>query len=129
VIAALGKIIEQKGDTVVFAPAHTNYEIHLAAQGVSGAINTLVDGVVRVTARKIWTVPSGGNFVSPAIGTPRTIQGRVRSVGERSIVVQAGFPIVVDFPAIESGFDFATGPLRVGSIVNIMAMPGASFEK
>jgi hypothetical protein len=127
---ARGKVIERRGpDRLVFAPANTNYELDLVAENFTGPINVLTDGYVRVTARKIWTVPSGGNFISPVIGTPRTIQGRIRAVGDRSIVIQAGCPIAVDFPTIESGFDLANGPLQVGAIVNVMAMPGARFER
>jgi hypothetical protein len=127
---ARGKVIERRGgDRVVFAPANTNYELDLVAENYAGPVNVLMDGVVRVTARKIWTVPSGGNFISPVLGTPRTIQGRIRVVGDRSVVIQAGCPITVDFPAAESGFDLANGPLQVGSMVNVMAMPGARFEK
>jgi hypothetical protein len=81
-----------------------------------------------VTARKIWTVPSGGNFISPVLGSPRTIQGRIRSLGERSMVIQAGCPIIIDFPSLESGIDLANGALQVGAIVNIMAMPGARLD-
>ena len=127
--SARGKVIERRGgDRVVFAPANTNYELDLVAEHYAGPLNVLTDGVVRVTARKIWTVPSGGNFISPVLGPPRTIQGRIRAVTDRSIVVQAGCTITVDFPAADSGFDLANGPLQVGAIVNVMAMPGASYR-
>jgi len=88
----------------------------------------LVQGTVRVTARKVWTVPSGGNFVSPIFGPPRTIQGRVRSLDERSLVVHAGVPILVELPADEAGYDLVNGPLAVGVMVNVVALPGARFE-
>jgi hypothetical protein len=127
---ARGKVIERRGsDRVVFAPSSTNYELELLADNYQGPVNVLTDGHVRVMARKIWTVSSGGNFISPVLGSPRTIQGRIRSLGDRSLVVQAGCPIIVDFPSLESGIDLASGPLHVGAMVNIMAMPGARFEK
>jgi hypothetical protein len=128
-IPARGKVIERReGGRVVFAPANTNYELDLLAPDFQGALNVLTEGHVRVTARKIWTVPGGGNFISPLLGPPRTIQGRIRAAGDRSIVIQAGCPITVDFPAAESGLDLANGPLQVGATVNVMAMPGASIR-
>ena len=126
---ARGKVIERRGsDRIVFAAQNTNYELELLADNHTAPLNVLTDGHVHVTARKIWTVPSGGNFISPVLGPPRTIQGRIRVLGDRSIVVQAGCPIVVEFPTLESGIDLANGPMQVGAMVNIMAMPGASFR-
>jgi hypothetical protein len=127
---ARGKVIDRRGaDRLVFAPSNTNYELELLADNYQGPLNVLTDGQVRVTARKIWTVPSGGNFISPILGPPRTIQGRIRTLGDRSMVIQAGCPITVEFPTLESGIDLASGPLQVGAMVNIMAMPGARFQK
>ena len=125
---ARGKLIAAKDGVVHFAPSGTNYELHLAAPDYAGPVRQLVAGVVRVAARKVWTVPSGGNFISPIFGQPRTIQGRVRAVGERSIIIQAGMPIVVDLPAEEPGYDLANGPIATGVTVNVMVLPGARFE-
>jgi hypothetical protein len=126
--AAGGKVIKAEGGVVHFAPSGTNYELHLAARGYSVPASALVRGTIRVQARKVWTVPSGGNFIAPIFGPPRTIQGRVRALDERSIVVHAGVPIVVDLPAEETGYDLANGPIAVGVMVNLMVMPGARFE-
>ena len=127
-IAARGKVIAATDGVVHFAPSGTNYELHLAAPNYAGPVGQPVAGLVRVAARKIWTVPSGGNFISPIFGQPRTIQGRVRAVEERSIVVQAGVPIVIELPTEEPGYDLANGPIALGVMVNVMAMPGARFE-
>ncbi len=127
---ARGKVTEKRdGGGVVFAAAGTNYELHLAAPAYDGPLDRAITGTVRVTARKIWTVPPGGNFISPVIGQPRTIQGRIVAIDERSIVVQAGLPIVIEFPAADSAFDLANGPLTVGHFVNVMVMPGPRFER
>ena len=127
-VAARGKVTAVKEGVVWFAPSGTNYELHLAAPSYSGNTGVLTEGVIRAQARKVWTVPSGGNFIAPIFGPPRTIQGRVRSLSEREIVVHAGVPIVVELPANESGYDLASGPIAVGATVNIMAQPGARFE-
>ena len=126
--AARGRVTSTSDGIVVFAPSGTNYELHLAAPGYAGPVGSLTEGVVRVTARKVWTVPSGGNFIAPIFGSPRTVQGRVRAVDERSIVVHAGAPIVVDLPDGPALIDLANGPIRVGAMVNVTALPGGRFE-
>ena len=125
---ARGKVTGTRDGVVVFAPAGTNYELHLIAPGYAGPIGSLTEGEIRVTARKVWTVPSGGNFIAPIFGTPRTIQGRVRALDERSLVVHAGAPIVVMLPDDPNVIDLPNGPIRAGAIVNVTALPGARFE-
>lgn len=123
-----GKVTAITDGVVHFLPSGTNYELHLLAPNYSGTAGALAEGLIRVRGRKIWTVPSGGNFIAPIFGTPRTIQGRVRAVREKSIVVHAGTPIVVDLPASDAAFDLVNGAIAVGAMVNIMVMPGAAFE-
>ena len=128
---AKGKIVESRdgGGVVVFNPRGTNYEMHLdVAGGYGGPLKKPVGGVVRVKARKVYTVPSGGNFVVPILGQPRIIQGRVMAVSETQIVVHAGGPVLVDLPDDGHAVDLANGPVAEGSIVNVVAFPGASFE-
>jgi hypothetical protein len=127
-IPAKGKITSAAGGIVKFAPSNTNYVLHLAAPDVDCPLNSLIGGVVRVVARKIYTVSSGGNFISPIFGPPRTIQGRVRALDGRSMIVQAGTPVHVELPAEASAVELANGPISVGSLVNVVAFPGATFE-
>ena len=127
-LAASGQIIAVKDGGVVFNPAGTSYELQLSCVNFAGALHKPVRGVIRVRARKIWTVPSGGNFISPIFGPPRIIQGRVRALDRSQRIVQAGTMIVVDLPDDEIVYDLACGPIVVGGIVNVTAVPGASFE-
>ena len=128
---AKGKVIEVRsgpsGPQVVFAPTNTTYNLYLA--GIyTGPLKTPVEILIRATGRKLWTVPSGGNFIAPITGTPRTIQGRVRLIEGQTIVVQAGVPVAITLPASDSAVDLNNGALAVGSQVNVMVMPGVSFE-
>src|SRR3954464_14504778 len=126
---ALGKVTAISGDVIHFAPAGTNYTLHLLAPRFSGTVGGApVRGMIRVTARKIWTVPSGGNFVAPITGQPRTIQGRVRSIEPGRIVVHAGTNFVVAVPDNDTVCDLADGAIAVGRMVNVTALPGATFE-
>jgi hypothetical protein len=127
-IRARGKITSAAGGVVKFAPSNTNYVLHLAAPDITGPFNTLIEGAIRVVARKVYTVPSGGNFITPIFGPPKTIQGRVRALGDRSMIVQAGTPVHVELPAESSAVELANGVIYVGSLVNVVALPGATFE-
>ncbi len=125
-----GKILGVHVDKVILQPVGTTYQLHLErAAEVSAQVGArLVDGVVRVRARKVWTVPSGGLFVAPIFGPPRIVQGRVRALDEHEMVVNAGLPIVVELPVASSAFDLANGPISVGTLVNVTVLPGARFE-
>ena len=127
-MTARGKITGASAGVIQFAPSGTNYVLHLAAPDVNGPIGPLVEGVIGVQARKAYSVPSGGNFISPIFGPPRTIQGRVKAVEGGRIIVQAGVPIHVQLPAESSAVELANGAIAVGSLVNVVALPGATFE-
>ena len=127
-LAAAGKVTSAGGGKIVFAPAGTNYELHLVCPHYAGPTNKPVRGTIRVMARKVWSVPSGGNWIQPIFGPPRIIQGRVRALEATHLVVQAGMPIRVDLPDDDIVYDLANGPISVGVMVNVTALPGATFE-
>ena len=126
--AAKGKVVESRSGVVIFQPRGTNYELHLDCENYRGPLRKATSGVVRVRARKLYTVPSGGLFIAPILGTPRTIQGRVIAVGDDQIVIHAGGPVLVDLPADAHAIDLASGPVSEGTMVNVVALPGATFE-
>jgi len=96
--------------------------------GFSAGVGALVDGLIRVNARKVYSVPSGGNFVSPLFGPPKTIQGRVKFASDREVVGQAGVPIVAELPGDVSAIDLNSGGIAVGTLANVVAFPSAKFE-
>jgi hypothetical protein len=127
--ATRGQVLKSEDGLVVFQPAGTNYQLHLAASArYSGPIDAPVKALVRAQARKVYTVPSGGAFIAPIVGPPRTIQGRVERLDGTSMIVQAGARVVVALPAGPDGIDLNVGPITVGKMVNVTALPGASFE-
>ena len=123
-----GKVIAVRDGKIVFNPTGTNYEIELACPAYAGPSNKPVQGTIRVTARKVWTVPAGGNFIAPIFGPPKTIQGRVRSIGDGHMVVHAGTPITVELPDEDTVLEMADGPITQGRMVNVTAFPGGTFE-
>jgi hypothetical protein len=126
---ARGKVIRVNDDSVVFAPKDTNYELHLVTKGrYDGPVNVPIDARVRAVVRKLLTVPSGGAFVSPIFGPPKHVQGRVRHVEERAIVVQAGMVFTLELPPADHALDLNNGPIAMGNMVNAIVLPGATFE-
>jgi hypothetical protein len=127
--SARGKVKSTDNGAVVFLPANTNYQMHLGVSGgYSGPLNKPISANIRVTAAKVYTVPSGGNFIAPIYGPPKIIQGRVVRVDEKSMVVHAGLQITVELPVAESAIDLDNGQIAVGTMVNVVALPGAKFS-
>src|SRR4051812_27778996 len=62
-----GRVSAKRDDnTIVFRPNGTNYELFLKPIApFDGPLDEPIDALLRVSARKVYTVPSGGNFVSP----------------------------------------------------------------
>jgi hypothetical protein len=127
-LSASGKVTAVRDGVIVFNPSGTNYELQLAAANYDGPLNKPIKCVISATARKVYTVPSGGNFIVPIFGTPRIIQGQVRSATGKSLVVHAGCPIHVDLPNSDDAIDLTTGRITVGGMVNVVCLPGARVE-
>ena len=129
-LPARGKIVRIEGDFAVFIPANTNYELHLVyPKGRAPTPSERQTSVViRATARKVWTVPSGGNFVTPIFGPPKIAQGRIKDLSDRQMVLHAGVPILVTLPTADDAYDLQNGPLTVPSMVNCTLLPGATVE-
>lgn len=125
---ARGRVRQVDGDRLIFLPAGTNYELHLklADGAYTGPIDQPVEGFIRLNARKLWTVPSGGNFVSPIFGPPKIVQGRVKWLDTQHIVVHAGTNFLIEVPFSDDAIDLANGAIEVGSMVNVTA-PGGTF--
>ena len=126
---ARGKLVEINGQAVVFHPTGTTYRMNLGvAAGFGAELDKPIEALVRVRGRKVLTVPSGGLFVAPIFGPPRTVQGRVRYLDERQMVLNAGVNVVVELPGADAALDLTNGPIAVGRMVNVSALPGATLE-
>jgi hypothetical protein len=126
---ARGKVIRVDDGSVIFAPSNTTYELKLLTAGrYDGPVNHLMDVYIRGNARKVWTVASGGNFITPIQGPTRILQGRIKYIDGKTMVVQAGAPVIVELPTADTALDLNNGPLAVGQLVNATILPGASFQ-
>lgn len=128
-LTTTGEFLGTRGDWVIVKPLNANYEHHLRFEGASpSALGKHVRGVFRGVARKVYGVPSGGAFVTPILGTPRIVQGRVVSVTDRQLAVRAAGVWLIDLPADALAIDLAQGPVAEGDMVNAVLLPGAWFE-
>lgn len=126
---AEGRILATEPDAVIFNPRGTTYELRLLMPTPPAALaGQRVQCLIRATARKIYTVPSGGNFIVPIAGPPRIVQGRIKYLDQTTAVVHAGGPITIDLPTEDSAYDLVVGPLQFGTMVNVVLLPGASIE-
>jgi hypothetical protein len=122
-----GKLIRADGETVVFSPSGTSYELYLKSSAAA-QLNTPIEAVIRAKARKVYTVPSGGNFTAPIQGPPRIIQGWVLYADEKNLIVHAGANFNVELPNADSAIDLDEGPIAVNKLVNVTLLPGATFD-
>ena len=122
-----GKVISASSGNIVFQPRGTSYELHLKAE-YTGQLNAPVEAVIRTKARKVHTVPSGGNFTTPIQGSPRIIQGWVLYADDRTLIVHAGGNFIVDLPTDDAAISLDEGQIAVNKIVNVTLLPGATFE-
>lgn len=126
---ARGRVKAVKDGNVIFLPSNTTYELSLRAADapITEQTGRLVSAEIRVAAGKIYTVPSGGGFITPIYGTPRIIQGRIVHIEGNVLVMRAGTYIIVELPKNDDAIDLSEGAIKVGSIVNVVAEPGASI--
>ena len=126
---AAGVVTAVNQNIATFLPHGTTYELELVSpDGYTGPLNRRFNCLIRAKARKVFTTNAGGSFVAPIFGRPRVIQGRVLYVEDGLIVVRAGVNIVVELPARDNAIDLERGPIEVGSLVNVVAEPGAAME-
>ena len=114
----------QDGLATVAVPG-SDYQLQLTVQeGASlglGSATVLVRGV----ALKVHPTAGGGQFIEPAIGTPRIICGLLRSVdtSHRRLLVDAVIPMVID---VDETTDL--GALEMGRLVTTYVASGMTVE-
>lgn len=124
---ARGVLAERHEDHIIFAVPGTDYLIRLAtALPVAGEVGKRIRGVIRVQARRIDEVMTGGRYVEPVYGRPRRIQGSVVAVDAHddtvTVQVHDAVPIVCKTDGAQRASQF-----RVGQFVSLDAVPGATF--
>lgn len=126
--ASKGKVLRIEGEMIVFRPGNTTYEMHLVCPDYQGPVNEPVQLIIRASARKVYTVPSGGLFVSPIMGVPKIVQGRVKDLTDEQVTLNCGVLINIDLPKVAGGIELARGPIETGVLVNAVLLAGTRAE-
>lgn len=127
--ATRGRVKSVNGSTVVFVPTNSTYELHLqSAGGYDGPLDTPIDAIIRGRARKVYTVPSGGLFITPIMGPTRIVQGRVTDVANTELAVKAVATVNVSLPTVDGAVELSQGDITDGTLVNVVLLPGLTFE-
>lgn len=128
-LSAKGTLVSVEPGKIIWRPLDTSYEHHLEFSGhLSAEVGRHLSGRIRVRARKVYAVSSGGNFVQPILGTPRIIQGRILALEGNTLFVKAGAVFAIELPTEKDTIDLGAGSLAVSAMVNVVAWPGAAFE-
>ena len=90
-------VLESSGaDHIVVSFPNTNYQMHLVPTAPAlREIGKRIIGTIRVDARRVDVVDTGGKYVEPVFGRPRRVQGRVLALSDsaRTLTVDAGMTI------------------------------------
>ncbi len=111
--------------TVTLGFTGTNYELHLnVLRALNQQEHKRVKGTIRVQARRIDRIGTGGKYVEPVYGSPRRLAGRVIATDptNNTITVDATMPVVIKPDNHQHASDF-----EVGDFVTMNLMPGATF--
>jgi hypothetical protein len=106
----------------------TDYRLILAVyQSPSTPVGKKINGSIRVQAKRVDVVRTGGKYIEPLDGTPRRIQGEVvaSDTGENTLTVNAGVPIICKLTDARQRAD----QFRIGELVSFEVNPGASFTQ
>ncbi|MCC6285119.1 MAG: hypothetical protein IT439_07435 [Phycisphaerales bacterium] len=123
---ARGVVADASPDRVTIEFPNTSYRLDFSLTGpLRAAPGKRIIGIIRLDARRIDTVDTGGRFVEPVYGPVRRVQGTVLAIVADRVVVNAGMPIHCrPTDPRQKASDFSPG-----DFVGFDAMPGASFEE
>ena len=111
---------------IVFSVPDTSYKIHLRATvPITSAVGKRLVGTVRVKARRLDVVDTGGRYVEPVFGRPRRVQGTVVSTdaAANTVTVNAGVPIACELTDPRQSAD----QFQPGQLVSADVLDGATF--
>ncbi len=127
-----GVLLESANDAdddqnqIVLAIPTTDYRLHLllTENQIETPVGQALPGRINVQANRVDICNTGGQFIDPVMGRPRTVQGRVRTIDTQNnqLVIQAKIPIRAQLRAPQNAADF-----KPGDLVRFMVDRGATF--
>jgi len=126
---ARGVLMEIKetdeGREIILAIPNSDYRLHLVPTGeITTPVGRAIHGRIDLNARRIDVCGTGGQFIDPVYGRPRTVTGRIRAIiaDDNALIVKAKIPLRVHVRAPQKATDFETGTL-----INFFVDRGATF--
>ncbi|MBL8745487.1 MAG: hypothetical protein JNK58_03930 [Phycisphaerae bacterium] len=123
---ARGVLAETAADSVTVSFPGTNYRLRLRVyQPPTTPVGKRIIGSIRVQAKRVDNVHTGGRYVEPLEGSPRRVQGEVitNDVGDNTLVINAGIPIFCKLTDPRQN----AGQFKAGDLISCEVAPGASF--
>jgi hypothetical protein len=121
---ARGELLSSSTSHIVFGVPNTSYQLHLVPTSpISTPVGKRLVGTIRVQARRIDVVGTGGQFIEPVFGRPRRVQGTVVRIEGDAVVVDAGVPI----HAVPTDSRQNAGQFEAGQMVSFDAVAGGTF--
>jgi hypothetical protein len=109
---------------IVVTFLNTNYEMHLIpTTPITTPIGKRILGTIKLQAKRIDTVGTGGQYIEPVYGRPRRVQGTVLRVENGAIIIDAGVPIHATLTDARQSLD----QFQPGQFVSFDAVAGATF--
>lgn len=122
---ARGVLVAKGGEWIIVGVPGTGYEIRLGVlRQPDVEVGKKIAGTIRLDARRVDVVKTGGRYIEPLVGRPRRVQGDVVAVDStnRTVTVNATVPIVAKLARGQSPDQF-----KSGDFVAFDCMPDASF--
>lgn len=126
--ATTGRVLDKFDGQLHLGIPGTDYRLHLRVDGpVPAGVGQRMVGTIRVRAKRVDVVNTGGRFVEPVFGRPRRLQGRIigGDVDANQIHLHCGGPVFVC--DLTDGRQKA-GDFAVGQLVAFDVESGAAFE-
>jgi hypothetical protein len=121
---ARGNLISADAAQVVISIPNTNYQLHLVPTApINLERGKRILGTIKLEAKRIDTVGTGGEYIEPVYGRPRRVQGTVIRTQNGAVVIDAGVPIHAKPTDPRQSAD----QFQAGQFVSFDALPGATF--
>jgi len=111
-----GQVLSGDDRQVVLGLEDSEYRLHLAlAKPLASPLPAEASGIIRVQARRVDVVRTGGRYIEPLIGRPRRVQGAIEAADAAAntitVACAPGCCLVCTLGAGQRAADLALGAL------------------
>lgn len=121
-----GLLLHHRPETIVLGLPGTDYQLHLQLNIPTGIDEgKSITGQIQARARRVDIVQTGGRYIEPVYGRPRSLQGRISAIDPiaNTITVDCSCPFICQLVANQKATAFSQGML-----VRFDIERGATFQ-